>query len=78
MDNGQVENAGLIMLKLILTKINPSTKVGVRNLISKLNKMNLADYKEDLVAMVHSFQSTLNKIKVKDDKRFFKCRICPT
>ena len=29
--NGQIENDGIIMLKIILTKINPSTWVGVRN-----------------------------------------------
>ena len=68
--NGQIENDGPTMLKLILTKINPSTRVGVRNLVNKLTKMDLADYKEDVVAMVDSFQSTLNEIKKKDDKGF--------
>ena len=68
--NGQIENDGPIMLKLILTKINPSTRVGVRNLINKLTKMNLADFKEDVVAMVNAFQSTYNEIKSKDDKGF--------
>ena len=68
--NGQIENDGIIMLKLILTKINPSTRVGVRNLINKLIKMDLADYKEDVVAMVNAFQSTYNEIKAKDDKGF--------
>ena len=70
LSNGQIENDGPIMLKLILTKINPSTRVGVRNLINKLIKMNLADYKEDVVAMVNAFQSTYNKIKAKDEKGF--------
>ena len=70
LSNGQIENDGIIMLKLILTKINPSTRVGVRNLINKLTKMDLADYKEDVVAMVNAFQSTYNKIKAKDDKGY--------
>ena len=68
--NGQIENNGLIMLKLILTKINPSTRVGVNNLITKLTKMNLADYKEDVVAMVNDFQTTYNEIKAKDSKGY--------
>ena len=42
----------------------------MQNLISKLNKMNLADYKEDVVAMVNAFQSTFYEIKAKDDKGF--------
>ena len=70
LSNGQIENDGIIILKLILTKINPSTRVGVRNLINKLTKMNLADYKEDVVAMVNAFQSTYNEIKAKDDKGY--------
>ena len=58
------------MLKISLAKINPSTQVGVHNLISKLRKMNLTDFKEDVVAMVNAFQSTLNEIKAKDDEGF--------
>ena len=43
LSNGQIENDGPVMLKLIITKINPSTRVGVQNIVNKLNKMNLAD-----------------------------------
>ena len=70
LSNGQIKNDGPIMLKLILTEINPSTRVGVKNLINKLTKMNLSDYKKDVDAMVNSFQSTYNEIKSKDDKGF--------
>ena len=70
LSNGQIENDGMIMLKIILTKINPSTRVGVQNSINKLTKMDLADYKEDVVAMVNAFQSTFNKIKAKDNRVF--------
>ena len=70
LSNGQIENDGPIMLKMILTKINPSTRVGVRNLINKIIKMNLSDYKEDVVAMVNAFQSTYNKIILRMTRDF--------
>ena len=74
---GQIENDGPIMLKLVLTKINPSTRVGVSNSIAKLTRMNLADYKEDVVAMVNAFQTTYNKIKAKDKKGYSNVEYMP-
>ena len=37
----QIEEDGTMMMKLILDRVNPSTRVGVKNLITKLNEMRL-------------------------------------
>ena len=70
LSNAKIKSNWLIILKLVLTKINPSTRVGINYLIIKLTKMNLTKYKEDIVAMVNSFQTTYNEIKEKDRKGY--------
>ena len=57
-----IEEDGPLMLKIIYDRINPSTRVGVRNLISKLFKYNLADFNQDVPKMSDSFEETYNQI----------------
>ena len=57
-----IEEDGPLMLKIIYDRINPSTRVGVRNLISKLFKFNLADFNQDVPKMSDSFEETYNQI----------------
>ena len=63
-----IEEDGPLMLKLVYDRINPSTRVGVRNLISKLFKFNLKDYDQDVPKMADEFEATYNLILEKEDE----------
>ena len=56
------------MLKIIYNWINPSTRVGVRNSISKLFKFDLKDYNQDVPKMADKFEATYNLILEKEDE----------
>ena len=63
-----IEEDGPLMLKLIYDRINPSTRVGVRNLISKLFKFDLKDYNHDVPKMANNFKATYNLILEREDE----------
>ena len=63
-----IEEDGPLMLKLIYDRINPSTRVGVRNLISSLFKFNLNDYDQDVPKMADAFETAYNWILKKPDE----------
>ena len=56
------------MLKIIYDWINPSTRVGVCNLISKLFKFDLKDYNQDVMKMTDDFKATYNLILEREDE----------
>ena len=49
-------------MKLILDRVNPSTRVWVKNLITKLNEMRLQDYDQDVTKLLDAFMETKNEI----------------
>ena len=66
---------GLIILKLIFDKINPSVCVNICSLIKKINKIHLKDFDEDVAKMVTSFQQMYNEIVKKDPKGFSNVKL---
>ena len=63
-----IEEDGPLMLKLIYDRINPSTRVGVRNLISALFRFNLGSYDQNVPKMADAFKRTYNQIVAKGDE----------
>lgn len=64
--DGRIEEDGPMMLKLIYDRINPSTRVGVRNLTNKLDQMNLEDYNQSVPEMIDAYENTYNLIIEKE------------
>ena len=63
-----IEEDGPLVLKIIYDRINPSTRVSVRNLISKIFQFNLKDYNQDVLKMADEFEATYNLILDKEDE----------
>ena len=63
-----IEEDGPLMLKILYDRINPSTRVGVRNLITNLFKFNLKDYNQDVPKMADKFEETYNLILEKEEE----------
>ena len=51
-----------MMMKMILDRVNPLTRVGVKNLISKLNNMRLPEYGQDVSKLLDEFLENKNEI----------------
>ena len=63
-----IEEDGPLMLKLIYDRINPSTRVGICNLISALFRFNLGSYDQNVPKMADAFERTYNQIISKGDE----------
>ena len=60
-----IEEDGPTMDKIIFDRINPSTRVGVSNLVAELSNFTLKDYDQNIVAMSDAFEQTYNDILLK-------------
>ena len=59
---GDKVNDGPTMLKLIVDMVNPLTRVGIDNLMKKIEGSTLAKYNNDVDDMLESMQTTYDKI----------------
>ena len=61
-DSRIIEEDGPIMLKIIYDRINPSTRVGVNLLKTKLDTMKVSDFCKKVPDMIDAFDGTYNEI----------------
>ena len=53
---------GVTMLQILVTKVNPSTRVGVSDLKEKLRRVKLSNHSDDVHEMLEYMQDNYSKI----------------